>query len=131
MRVRTRNRIIRTCHALIGSGALLALCWMMYHVSPKRTVIHVAVTLGVIVAGLVGYEIFLRRARNQMNKVFDGSSVKRTGHAKMEEPLPIVPHLARNKEELFAGLIAVGLIVTVFALSWAGVFEKWFGKQSP
>ena len=43
-----------------------------------------------------------------------------------EPPLPIIPPLAENKGELFGGLFLIALILSIFILSWTGMFKKWF-----
>lgn len=129
MHVRTRNRIVVCCHTAIALILLGVLVWLCYQASPRKAV---GLAMGAIVsiaAALVGTEIYVRAIKRETRRILDEAGLRREDlpHSD-EQPIPILPPLARNRAELLAGIVAVGLIICAFVLKWTGMFEKWFGK---
>ena len=129
MHVRTRNRIVVCCHTAIALILLGVLVWLCYQASPQKAVGLAIGAIVTIAAALVGTGIYVRAIKRVTRRILDEAGLRKEDlpHSD-EQPIPILLPLARNRVELLAGMVAIGLIISAFMLKWTGMFEKWFAK---
>ena len=120
MRVRTRNRIIRGFYFCLFLVLFSALIWIEYQAFPRRAIVRLIIALVILLLIWIVTEIYMRKIEKTLKRAYDDAGISREGLPKHEEdPLPILPPLAKNWQELAGGIFfVILLIITILILSW-------------
>src|SRR5687767_13672167 len=129
MDVRRRNRIIAAVHALLLSGALLLLVWVVLQAAGRNWSMRSgpAAAVGAVVAAAFYLWTWVGQRRDQREL---DALARETGIDPAnvpEDPLPIIPRLplAKERGELAAGVLFLALLAFVFVAYYAGWIGRW------
>ena len=131
MNVRRRNRLVAAFHTVLLCVPVAVIGWALWQTRLPGRPWQSAVGLGVLVVGWVGPVLWAtvqgRRAEREMDRALRAAGVD--PDAIPERPLPIVPRLrlAKDRDQLLAGILFAVLLVFVFVAYYAGWIGRWTG----
>ena len=122
MDVRRRNRITTAIHAPLLSGARFLMLWALLQAGGRQG--GMGRGPAAVVAGVVAVALYLwtrvrqRRDERELDALAKDSGID--PHQVPQEPLPLIPPLARGLNELSAGILFLVLTIAVFVAYYAG-----------
>ncbi len=135
MDVRRRNRIVSAVHALVPSIMLFLLVWALLQAGGRKWWMRsgpAAVAAAVVAAA---FFLWFWAGGWWASRGID-SAMREAGidpDVVPEQPLPLIPRLrlAKNTDELVAGILFLVLLVFVFVAYYAGWIGRWTGHPYP
>ena len=128
MKVRTRNRIIRTIHGVALAVPVVIIGWILWQMEEEpRRHFRMKVFIGVFVLLIVVPHLWFTIRMRKLNRDTD-RALREAGidPDSFERPMRLVPRLplAKDRDQLIAGILFFVLLVGVFMAYYA----RWFGS---
>ena len=123
MDVRRRNRLIVAFYTVLACVPLAVIFWVLWQVAgrtPHRTAAGLAMLAAGVILPLVWSEVRFRRSLREADDALRQAGIDPDKIA--EEPLPLFPRmrLAKDRDQLAAGVLFTALLVFVFVAYYAG-----------
>ena len=131
MDVRRRNRLIVAFYTVVAIVPLVVIVWALWQTRIPGRPLRSAIGLAVLVVGWFALPLWAQirwmRADGQIDRALREAGVD--PDAIPEKPLPLVPRmrLAKDRDQLLAGILFAVLLVFVFVAYYAGWIGRWTG----
>jgi hypothetical protein len=134
MDVRRRNRLIRAFYGLLLCVPVVVIGWALWQTrnprAPRVTAVRLVVVAAVFAVPLVWAELQFRKSMRQLDEALRETGVD--PEQIPEKPLPLVPRLrlAKDRDQLIAGVLFLVLLIFVFVAHYAGWIARWTGENT-
>jgi hypothetical protein len=131
MHVRRRNQLVRTFHAVLYCIPIALIGWVIWQAEGRRHPMKTGILLAVCAACLAGLHLWLTISVRRVERELDRELREAGVDPDMipDPPLPVIPRLrlAKDRDQLIAGILFLVLLVFTFVAYYAGWIEKMMG----